>query len=82
AWLDVAGVRLAAGQAPDAPAVEAAADRAHHQWGRIENPARACELGPALADLRLRVPGRRDGALDHVRRELHRLTERQADVTR
>ncbi|WP_018547756.1 hypothetical protein [Streptomyces sp. LaPpAH-108] len=82
AWLDVAGVRLAAGQAPDAPAVEAAADRAHHQWGRIEDPARARELGPALADLRLRVPGRRDGALDHVQRKLQKLTDRQADVTR
>ncbi|MEW2129095.1 hypothetical protein [Streptomyces sp. NPDC005435] len=83
AWLDVAGVRLAAGQAPDAPAVESAADRAHHQWGRIDDPARARELGPALAELRGRVPGRRDGALGHVQREMRKLAERQPDdVTR
>lgn len=73
AWLSVATTRLAAGQAPDAPAVEAAADRAHHQWGRIDDPARARELGPALAGLRARVPGRREGALDHVQRQLGRL---------
>ncbi|NNN36867.1 hypothetical protein HLK59_42255 [Streptomyces sp. S3(2020)] len=73
AWLAVATTRLAAGQAPDAPAVEAAADRAHHQWGRIDDPARARELGPALAGLRTRVPGRREGALDHVQRQLGRL---------
>jgi hypothetical protein len=72
-WLAVADVRLAAGQAPDAPGVEAAVDRAHHQWGRIDDSARARELGPALADLRLRVPGRRQGALDDVQRQLSRL---------
>ena len=73
AWLAVATTRLAAGQAPDAPAVEAAVDRAHHQWGRIDDPARARELGPALADLRARVPGRREGALDHVHKHLSQL---------
>ncbi|MEV4335599.1 hypothetical protein [Streptomyces sp. NPDC049590] len=73
AWLAVAEARLAAGQAADAPAVEAAVDRAHHQWGRIEDPARARELGPALAELRLRVPGRRRGALENVQRQLGRL---------
>ncbi|MET8027933.1 hypothetical protein [Streptomyces avermitilis] len=73
AWLTVAGARLAAGQAPADPAVEAAVDRAHHQWGRIDDPARARELGPALADLRLRVPGRREGALDHVQQHLRQL---------
>ncbi|MFJ9815833.1 hypothetical protein ACIRU3_11245 [Streptomyces sp. NPDC101151] len=73
AWLGVAQVRLAAGQAPDAPAVEAAADRAHHQWGRIDDAARARELGPALAELRLRVPGRRQGALENVQRHLRQL---------
>ncbi|MFJ5031300.1 hypothetical protein ACIQB5_24985 [Streptomyces sp. NPDC088560] len=73
AWLAVAGVRLAAGQAVDAPAVEAAADRAHHQWGRIRDSARARELGPALAELRLRVPGRRQGALENVQRQLSQL---------
>ncbi|MES4886885.1 hypothetical protein [Streptomyces sp. NPDC096012] len=76
AWMAVAGVRLAAGQAPDAPAVESAVDRAHHQWGRIEDAARARELGPALAELRLRVPGRRDGALENVQRQLRQLQSR------
>ncbi|SOD85081.1 hypothetical protein [Streptomyces sp. Ag109_G2-15] len=73
AWLRVAGVRLAAGQAVDAPAVEAAVDRAHHQWGRIKDAARARELGPALAELRFRVPGRRQGALENVQRHLRQL---------
>ncbi|MEU2063737.1 hypothetical protein [Streptomyces sp. NPDC013455] len=72
-WLEIAGARLAAGQAGDAPAVEAAVDRAHHQWTRIKDTARARELGPALAQLRLRVPGRRRGALENVQRQLRQL---------
>ncbi|GGQ91970.1 hypothetical protein GCM10010251_03190 [Streptomyces aurantiogriseus] len=72
-WMAVAAARLSAGQPVDAPAVEAAVDRAHHQWGRITDAPRARELGPALADLRSRVPGRREGALDHVRKQLHQL---------
>ncbi|MFF4588286.1 hypothetical protein [Streptomyces sp. NPDC001388] len=72
-WMAVAAARLAAGQAVDAPAVEAAVDRAHHQWGRIGDAGRARALGPALAELRGRVPGRRQGALDHVRRQLEQL---------
>ncbi|MFC7813376.1 hypothetical protein ACFUTR_01735 [Streptomyces sp. NPDC057367] len=73
AWLTVAQTRLDAGQPPGAPAVEAAVDRAHHQWGRVRDDGAARELGTALAALRGRVPGRREGALDHVRRELSRL---------
>ena len=73
AWLTVAAARLAAGQSPDAAAVEAAVDRAHHQWGQIHEPARARELGPELAELRSRVPGRRAGALDHVQQHLVQL---------
>ncbi|MFF9493511.1 serine/threonine-protein kinase [Streptomyces flaveolus] len=73
AWLAVAEARLRAGQEPGRPAVEAAVDRAHHQWGLIRDAARARELGSALAALRGRVPGRREGALDHVQRELSRL---------
>ncbi|GAB2734992.1 hypothetical protein [Streptomyces bullii] len=69
-WLAVAGARLNAGQAVDAPAVEAAVDRAHHQWTQIRDQARARELGPALARLRETVPGRREGALDDVQRRL------------
>jgi len=73
AWLAVAAARLAVGQAPGVPAVEAAVDRAHHQWGQIPDPATARELGLALAELRGRVPGRRAGALDHVRKQLLQL---------
>ncbi|WP_318213644.1 hypothetical protein [Streptomyces sp. SCL15-6] len=73
AWLAVAEARLRAGQEPGTPPVEAAVDRAHHQWGLIRDGARARELGSALAALRGRVPGRREGALDHVQRELSRL---------
>ncbi|AOR33167.1 hypothetical protein BFF78_20745 [Streptomyces fodineus] len=73
AWLGVAGARLGAGQPVDSPAVEAAVDRAHHQWGRITEAAPARELGSALAELRLRVPGRRQGALENVRRQLRQL---------
>ncbi|WP_406331490.1 hypothetical protein [Streptomyces sp. NBC_00203] len=72
-WLTIATTRINAGQAPDSPAVESAVDRAHHQWGRIDDAARARELGPALADLRLSVPGRREGALDHVQQQLRQL---------
>ncbi|CAL9511622.1 hypothetical protein SUDANB145_03629 [Streptomyces sp. enrichment culture] len=72
-WLEVARMRLNSGQAADAPAVEAAVDRAHHQWGRIRDPHRARELGQVLAELRSRVPGRRAGALDHVRKQLDQL---------
>ncbi|MFC7258813.1 hypothetical protein [Streptomyces lutosisoli] len=72
-WLAVASARLDAGQPPDAPSVESAVDRAHHQWGRIGDTARARELGPLLAELRGRVPGRREGALDHVQQHLLQL---------
>ncbi|USQ82392.1 hypothetical protein NFX46_00560 [Streptomyces phaeoluteigriseus] len=72
-WMAVAAARLAAGQPADAAPVEAAVDRAHHQWGRITDRDRARDLGPALADLRGRVPGRREGALDHVREQLRQL---------
>ncbi|MDH6214945.1 hypothetical protein [Streptomyces pseudovenezuelae] len=72
-WLAVAGARLTAGQAADAQDVEAAVDRAHHQWGQVVDPVAARELGSELADLRSRVPGRREGALDHVQRQLRQL---------
>ncbi|MDL5202730.1 hypothetical protein [Streptomyces sp. ALI-76-A] len=72
-WLAVAGARLTAGQAPDSPAVEAAVDRAHHQWGQIREPGPARELGRVLAEVRGRVPGRRQGALENVHRQLRQL---------
>ena len=73
AWLAVAVARLAVGQAPGTAVVEAAVDRAHHQWGQIHDPVAARELGLTLAELRSRVPGRRAGALDHVRKQLLQL---------
>ncbi|MFM9445020.1 hypothetical protein [Streptomyces acidiscabies] len=79
-WLSVASLRLAAGQPVDAPAVEAAVDRAHHQWGRIDALTPARELAPALTALRTRVPGRREGALDHIRQQLRHL-ESEARAT-
>jgi hypothetical protein len=72
-WLSVAGARLTAGQTPDSPAVEAAVDRAHHQWGQIRDAAPARELGSVLAELRGRVPGRREGALENIQRQLSQL---------
>jgi hypothetical protein len=72
-WLTVAETRLDAGQAPDSAAVEKAVDRAHHQWGQVRDKARAQELGALLAQLRARVPGRRPGALENVRRQLREL---------
>ncbi|MFF3612558.1 hypothetical protein [Streptomyces sp. NPDC002580] len=72
-WLAVAAARLDAGQAPDTLEVESAVDHAHHQWGLVDDPARARELGSELARLRRSVPGRREGALDHVRQQLRQL---------
>jgi hypothetical protein len=74
-WLGIAEARLEAGQALDHPAVESAVDRAHHQWGRVRDTAQASELGPRMVELRRRVPGRREGALQHVERQLERLTQ-------
>ena len=72
-WLTVAGARLTAGQTPDSPAVEAAVDRAHHQWSQVSDLAAARELGSELAELRGRVPGRRQGALENIHRQLRQL---------
>ncbi|MFJ9861817.1 hypothetical protein ACWEV9_32955 [Streptomyces albogriseolus] len=78
AWMALADTRLAAGQPADAPAVEAAVDRAHHQWGRLDDPVRVGELGVRLVELRSRVPGRREGAVEHVRRRLREVQGRGA----
>jgi hypothetical protein len=69
----VASARLGAGQATDAPAVEDAVDRAHHQWGQVRDAEVARELGAVLAELRSKVPGRRRGALEDVHRRLREL---------
>ncbi|MDG5801575.1 hypothetical protein P9869_02650 [Streptomyces ossamyceticus] len=76
-WMGVAETRLAAGQDVRDPAVEAAVDRAHHQWGQIGDPRRAGALGLRLVELRSRVPGRREGALHHVRQHLAELRSAQ-----
>ncbi|WP_105974826.1 hypothetical protein [Streptomyces geranii] len=73
AWLAVAGARLGVGQTTDAPAVEAAVDRAHHQWTSLGESADARELGPVVVELRRRVPGRREGAVRHAERQLRKL---------
>ncbi|MFF4009565.1 hypothetical protein [Streptomyces sp. NPDC001717] len=69
-WMAAADARLALHEAPDSAGVQAAVDRAHHQWQQLRDPDRASELGPRLASLRGRVPGRRPGATEAVRRRL------------
>lgn len=80
AWMGVAEARLAAGQPAQDPVVEAAVDRAHHQWGLVADAGRARELGVVLAELRGRVPGRRAGALEHVRQHLAELQQRAMEL--
>ncbi|MEU5267361.1 hypothetical protein AB0G77_02085 [Streptomyces hygroscopicus] len=67
-WLAVADARLGNGEPAGHPEVEGAVDRAHHQWQFVQDRARASALAPLLLDLRGRVPGRRPGALEAVRR--------------
>ncbi|WP_431771855.1 hypothetical protein [Streptomyces cucumeris] len=67
-WLAVADARLGNGEPAGDPEVEGAVDRAHHQWQFVPDPARAGALAPRLIELRGRVPGRRPGALEAVRR--------------
>ncbi|ADI09030.1 hypothetical protein SBI_05910 [Streptomyces bingchenggensis BCW-1] len=74
-WMSVADARLGNGQAADDPDVEGAVDRAHHQWQYVQDPARAGSLAPFLISLRGRVPGRRPGALEAVRRRAEFLQE-------
>ncbi|MEV8318696.1 hypothetical protein AB0Q95_31525 [Streptomyces sp. NPDC059900] len=69
-WLAVVAARITAGQAPDAPDVEAAADLAHHQWEQVRDPDTVRELGPALVALRRRVPGRQRGTVNLVQQRL------------
>lgn len=69
-WMAAADARLARHESPDGPGVQAAVDRAHHQWQQLRDPRRARELGPHLVSLRDRVPGRRPGAAEAVQRRL------------
>ncbi|MBP5892347.1 hypothetical protein ACH3XX_25405 [Streptomyces scabiei] len=79
-WLGVAAARLAAGRPARDPAVEAAVDRAHHQWGLVTDTGRALELGAVLVELRGRVPGRRAGALAHARQRLAELARQEDEL--
>jgi hypothetical protein len=79
-WLGVAAARLAAGRPARDPAVEAAVDRAHHQWGLVTDTGRALELGSVLVELRGRVPGRRAGALAHARQRLAELGRQEGEL--
>ncbi|MDX2915806.1 hypothetical protein [Streptomyces griseiscabiei] len=78
-WMGVARARLAAGRPAQDPAVEAAVDRAHHQWGLVTDTARARELGVGFVELRGLVPGRRAGAVAHARQRLDELRRREAE---
>ncbi|MFF2060839.1 hypothetical protein ACFVWZ_03360 [Streptomyces sp. NPDC058200] len=69
-WMAAAEARLASHQAPDHEDVEAAVDRAHHQWEQLHDPALARSLAPALTALRRRVPGRRRGAIEAIQRQI------------
>jgi hypothetical protein len=74
-WMSVADARLGNGETADHPDVEGAVDRAHHQWQYVQDPTRARSLAPFLISLRDRVPGRRPGALEAVRRRAEILQE-------
>ncbi|GGT34182.1 hypothetical protein GCM10010271_42910 [Streptomyces kurssanovii] len=77
-WMTAADVRLGRQQTADDPDVEAAVDRAHHQWEQIRDAARARQLAPALVALRQRVPGRQRGALQLLQRRLEQLHDHRA----
>ncbi|MFD3559634.1 hypothetical protein ACFWVU_08175 [Streptomyces sp. NPDC058686] len=72
-WTAAAEARLARGQVPGEEDVEAAVDRAHHQWEQLADPAQARALAASLTRLRRAVPGRRPGALEAIGRRLSAL---------
>ncbi|MFB7992599.1 hypothetical protein ACFC4G_07195 [Streptomyces sp. NPDC056002] len=72
-WTAAAEARLARGQATDSDDVEAAVDRAHHQWEQLGDPAQARALAASLTRLRRAVPGRRPGALEAIGRRISAL---------
>ena len=80
-WTAAAEARLARRQPPGDEEVEAAADRAHHQWEQIDDQARAGLLAPALVALRRQVPGRRPGALQAIERRLENLPSAHGKFT-
>ncbi|MFG2717653.1 hypothetical protein ACGFW5_04975 [Streptomyces sp. NPDC048416] len=72
-WMACAQARLARRQATDDADVQAAVDRAHHQWEQLSDHDRARSLAPVLIALRQQVPGRQNGALEAVERRLDQL---------
>ncbi|MFJ9175955.1 hypothetical protein [Streptomyces sp. NPDC102360] len=72
-WIAVAHARIARGESPSDEDVEAAVDRAHHQFEQVRDPDRARGHAAGLTALREQVPGRRPGALDAIRRRLDAL---------
>ncbi|MFE9369435.1 hypothetical protein ACFYM2_06615 [Streptomyces sp. NPDC006711] len=72
-WMSCAQGRLTRGQDADDSDVQAAVDRAHHQWEQLADPERARALTPALIALREQVPGRQQGAVEAVRRRVEQL---------
>ncbi|MFD5119966.1 hypothetical protein [Streptomyces sp. NPDC058385] len=72
-WMAAATARLARGEAVGAEDVEAAVDRAHHQWEQLGDPAQARVLAASLTRLRRAVPGRRPGALEAIGRRISAL---------
>ncbi|WP_030902297.1 hypothetical protein [Streptomyces sp. NRRL F-5126] len=72
-WLRACDARLALPGGTDDPAFTEALDRAHHQWSRVSDAARAERLAQHLLALRHRVPGRRPGAVANIQQRLARL---------
>ncbi|MFE4858558.1 hypothetical protein [Streptomyces sp. NPDC056670] len=72
-WMAAAQARLARHQSTDNTDVQAAVDRAHHQWEQLRDADRARSLGPALVTLRRQVAGRQRGALEAVQRRIEQL---------
>ncbi len=73
-WIAVAHARIARGETPSDEDVEAAVDRAHHQFEQVSDPDRARGHAAGLIALREQVPGRRPGALDAIKRRLDALS--------
>ncbi|MEV0276605.1 hypothetical protein AB0I22_09515 [Streptomyces sp. NPDC050610] len=74
-WMHAATQRMNAGQPETHPEVQAAADRAHHCWQQVVDPRAVRALGPELIDLRTRVPGSKEGALQAVRQRIANLDD-------
>ncbi|MFE5686033.1 hypothetical protein [Streptomyces sp. NPDC056512] len=72
-WMAAATARLARGEVTGTEDVEAAVDRAHHQWEQLGDPAQARALAASLTRLRRAVPGRRPGALEAIGRRISAL---------